>query len=140
MKRKASCHCGRLTVTCDGDPALIAMCHCELCQRRTGTSYNLGAWFGRTDVEIRGEERTYTRAGDSGTEITFHFCPNCGTNIYWDSPEGRFPDMLAVAAGCFADPGFPAPTISLFGKRRHAWLSQPEGMPRLVGGLGSPPE
>jgi hypothetical protein len=140
MKRKASCHCGRLSATCAGDPALIAMCHCELCQRRTGTSYNLGAWFGRTDVEIEGEQRAYTRAGDSGTEMTFHFCPKCGTSLYWDSPDGRFPEMLAVAVGCFADSDFPAPTISLFGKRRHAWLSQPAGMPSLVGGLGSAPE
>jgi hypothetical protein len=73
-------------------------------------------------------------------EIAYHFCPDCGTSLYWDSPDEKFAGMLGVAVGGFADPNFPAPTISLYGKRRHAWLSQPQGMPSLVAGLGSDPE
>lgn len=56
MKRKASCHCGQLQVVCEGDPTQVIMCHCELCQRRTGTSYNLGAWFNRSDVTVEGRK------------------------------------------------------------------------------------
>ncbi len=138
MQRTATCHCGSLTVRCQGDPSLIAMCHCELCQRRTGTSYNLSAWFARPDTSIQGDERVYRRTGDEGIEVRFHFCPTCGTSVYWEMPT--YPDlseMVGVAVGCFADPDFPPPTLSLYGKRRHKWLHQPTGMPSHTAGGGS---
>ena len=140
MKRTASCHCGALSLVCKGDPALIAMCHCELCQRRTGSSYNLGAWFDKAAVTKHGSESIYTRIGeDKEKEIhyNFHFCSTCGTSVYWEAPDGGLPDMLGVAVGCFADPGFPAPTVSLYGKRRHLWLNQPGGMPCFSGSTQS---
>lgn len=139
--RTAACHCGSLTAACEGEPGFIALCHCQLCQRRTGSSYNLGAWFQAGAVTIAGAEQLYTRTGDEGgPEIRFHFCPTCGTSVYWDSPGGPLPGMLAVAVGCFADPGFPAPTLSLYGKRRHHWLAQPEGMPSFREAVGSEQE
>ena len=138
MKRTALCHCGQLRMVCDGDPTQVLMCHCEFCQRRTGTSYNLGAWFPSARTAAQGREKTYVRTGDQGSEVTFHFCPDCGTNIYWEAP-GFFPDMFGVAVGCFVDPNFPAPTLSFYGKRRHAWLTVPPGTPSLDGGAESAP-
>ena len=36
--RKASCNCGKLSVTYDGpDPERISLCQCNECQRRTGS-------------------------------------------------------------------------------------------------------
>ena len=32
------------------------------------------------------------------------------------------PDILAVAIGAFADPGFPAPGVSVYERRQHAWV------------------
>ena len=139
MTRTARCHCGALEVECEGDPEQIFMCHCELCQRRTGTSYNLGAWFPAKDINVRGETKQYARQGDLGSEGRFYFCPTCGSNVYWEAPD-MLPDMFGVAVGCFADPGFPRPTASLYGKRRHHWLTQPEGMPSLRGNQDSEPE
>ena len=33
------------------------------------------------------------------------------------------PDHLAVAVGAFADPGFPAPSVSVWESRRHGWVT-----------------
>lgn len=127
--RVASCHCRSLRLSCEGDPAFVVMCHCESCQRRTGSSYNLGAWYERASVQFEGDEKIYTRTGeDSGSEYRFHFCPSCGANVYWESPSGDLPDMLGIAVGCFADPEFPKPSFSLYGKRRHRWLPQIAGI------------
>lgn len=41
------------------------------------------------------------------------------------------PDMIAVALGAFGDPSFPAPTVSVYGARRHAWTGIPEGAEHL---------
>ncbi len=130
MKRKAQCHCGDLAVLCEGEPEHVVMCHCELCQRRTGTAFNLAAWFPASAVEIAGDERTYTRVGDLGIDTTFHFCPNCGSNVYWRT---SVPDMIGVAVGCFADPEFRAPSVSIYDSQRHSWLIAPEGIPTFEG-------
>ena len=57
--------------------------------------------------------------GDSGKPITAHFCPHCGTTVYWEL--GIAPDLIAVAAGAFADPDFPPPRHSVYESRRHSW-------------------
>lgn len=137
MERIANCHCGDLTLVANGEPDRTVMCHCEHCQRRTGTSFNLGAWYSKEDVSHQGDTRTYTRT--ETTPVTFYFCPNCGSNVFWEAPDLQ-PGKVAVAAGCFVDDKFPLPTVSLFGKRRHRWLSKLEDVPSFVGGRDSEPE
>lgn len=139
MSRIAKCHCGGLEVECDGDPAEVIMCHCELCQRRTGASYNLAAWYSSENTEVRGDSGLYVRTGDTGKEIQFHFCRVCGTSVFWDLTGDRA-GTRAVAIGCFSDPDFPAPTISIFGRNRHKWLNKLSGVTSLTGFLGSDPE
>jgi len=78
------------------------------------------AFFPRKDVEANGVSRTYRRASDSGFAVTFYFCPNCGSTVYWE-PERR-PEEIAVAVGSFADPTFPAPSQSVYNERRHSWV------------------
>ena len=128
VSRTAKCQCGDLRVRTVGEPTHVVMCHCEDCQRRTGSSYHLGAWYPEADVTVAGEFRRFVRRAESGSEVEFRFCPNCGTNICFAVP-GLLPGMLGVAVGCFADPEFPAPEVSVYGKRRHRWLRVPAGVP-----------
>jgi hypothetical protein len=59
--------------------------------------------------------------------MTYHFCPTCGSTVYW---EGQgFPGQVNVAIGAFADPAFPSPTIAVWGETRHPWMSLPPDMP-----------
>jgi len=118
--RIGTCACGQLRVTCQADPVKISLCHCLDCQKRTGSTYGIAAFFSRKDVSANGIFRTYRRASDSGFAVNFHFCPNCGSTVFWE-PERR-PDAIAVAVGAFADPGFPAPSQSVYDERRHAWV------------------
>jgi hypothetical protein len=67
------------------------------------------------------------RTAESGNAVTFHFCPTCGSTVYWES-EG-FPGYVAVAIGNFADPNFPAPTIAVWEESRHPWVSLPPDTP-----------
>ncbi|WP_407166334.1 GFA family protein [Bradyrhizobium sp. ORS 111] len=120
MTRLATCACGRLRVTCRREPVRISQCHCLECQKRTGSPYGVAAFFGRADVELQGETREYARTGDSGFPVVFHFCPTCGSSVYWE--PGRAPDLVAVAVGAFADPDFPAPSQAVYTQRRHAWV------------------
>jgi hypothetical protein len=99
------------------------MCHCLACQKRTGSAFGIQARFRREQVTIEGKQSRYERVGDSGGRATFHFCPDCAATVFWEL-DG-LPDFYAVAVGGFADPTFPAPSVSIYGVRRHAWAVMP---------------
>jgi hypothetical protein len=122
-KRKAACACGQLTVTCLGEPVAVSLCHCLACQRRTGSTFGIAAFFPRAAVAVGGRMRDFTRPSDSGFDVTHHFCPECGSTVWWE--PRRKPDLVAVATGAFADPHFPAPTQTVNDGSRHPWVGLP---------------
>jgi hypothetical protein len=77
-----------------------------------------------------GQSQKYVRVGDEGGRIVFHFCPYCGATVHYQI-EGHG-DFIAVPVGAFAEPGFPAPTVSVYEERKHAWVSVPATMERLA--------
>ena len=117
--RVASCSCGQLRLTCEGDPVRVSICHCLECQKRTGSVFGTQARFLRERVTIEGHATPWMRLGDSGQSAMFHFCPVCGSTVYWEFIEA--PSFVAVAVGVFADPSFPPPNISVYEERRHPW-------------------
>ena len=94
--RVATCSCGQLRATCAGEPVRLSMCHCLECQKRTGSPFGVQARFRRDQVTAEGRAMEFTRVGDSGSRVTFRFCPNCGSTVYWTG-EG-FPDVIAVGS------------------------------------------
>lgn len=120
MERIATCACGKLRAICEGEPVKVSLCHCLECQKRTGSTYGIGAFFDRAQVRIEGGSTAYARLGDSGFAVNLHFCPDCGSTVFWE-PQRR-PDLIAVGVGSFADPGFPAPSQAVYDQHRHPWV------------------
>ena len=81
--RHAACSRGQLHLTIDGESARISMCHCLACQRRTGVVFSNQARFRREQVTFTGKATTWNRTAESGNVVTFHFCPICGSTVYW---------------------------------------------------------
>ena len=129
MNREASCSCGQLRVTVAGDPVRISVCHCLECQKRTGSAFGFQARWRREQVRIEGESTAWSRRGDDGSTAEFHFCPTCGSTVWYRIDD--MPEFIAVAAGNFADPAFPPPVFSVYEERRHAWVSVPAGAERM---------
>jgi len=123
MERVAECHCGALKAIASGEPEYVYVCHCKACQRRTGAVVHSGSRWRKTQVRIEGENKIYARMADSGFEIRFHFCPNCGTSLYWESD--RNPLTCGIAGGAFDDADLPPPTSSVFEEDMPAWLGLP---------------
>jgi hypothetical protein len=89
MERTAECHCGQLQVIAAGEPEHVYVCHCKACQRRTGAVLHSGSRWLKTQVRVEGEHKVYGRPADSGFEIRFHFCPNCGSSVLGRRPQSR---------------------------------------------------
>ncbi|KQV56405.1 MULTISPECIES: GFA family protein [unclassified Duganella] len=129
QKRLASCSCGQLTAEVSGDPVRISICHCLACQRRTGSVFGEQARFPRENVALAGNATAYVRVGDEGGQVTFHFCPTCGSTVYYalESHKG----FVGIPVGAFADPSFPAPRISVYEERMHCWVVPPPDAERI---------
>lgn len=123
--RTASCSCGQLRIDVTGESNGVGICHCLACQRRTGSVFATLASFSAPYL-VSGRSTAYAHTGDAGGKYVFHFCPVCGATLY--HTEDGVQDEVQVAVGAFADPGFPAPQDSVYGCRRHAWVTLPPGI------------
>jgi hypothetical protein len=126
VARDAACSCGQLRLVVEGEPVRVSVCHCLACQRRTGSAFGFQARFPRERVQIAGHSREYVRISDAGEARTFSFCPECGGTVWYVTPSA--PDLVAVPVGAFAEPAFPAPRVSVWESRKHAWVTLPEGV------------
>ena len=118
--RTATCVCQNLNVECKGEPVSVSLCSCKDCQRRTGSAFGIAAFFTQDNAHTFGKRSCYSRKSESGYEFSFYFCPDCGSTVYWETT--RKPGYVAIAAGSFADPNFPAPTQAVFEEHQHPWL------------------
>ena len=130
--RTARCACGRVEVTVEGEPALIAACHCDFCQKRTGSAFGYQAYFAQDQcIEIVGETKVYNGIEVDGVESqagkaqtpTYHFCTTCGSTVYYTVGDGSGHGLMSIAVGNLVDQDFPAPMREYYTKLRHHWVS-----------------
>lgn len=98
----------------------VSVCHCEECQKRSGSAFAIQARWPTDDVSITGTHKTWERIADSGHKATYEFCPDCGSTMAFII-EG-WPGVVAVPVGAFADTDFPAPAFSVYEHRKHHWI------------------
>jgi len=96
------------------------------------------AAFTPDQVKVVGRFSDYVRVSDEADrkEHAFHFCPDCGSQVFYTEPTE--PDLIVVSVGAFADPSFPPPTKSGYDSRRHPWLAVPAGIERHAPELWDP--
>jgi hypothetical protein len=85
-------------VRLESDPSLTAACHCDFCQKRTGSAFGLQAYFAPEQcIAVVGETKVYnglevdsveSQAGRAQTP-NYHFCTTCGSTLYWTSKTVR---------------------------------------------------
>ena len=123
MEHTATCACKNVSITLSGEPNFCFACHCDYCQRLTG-SVAVTATLFRQDcaVSIDGDYGVFDPARDDWPELKRYFCPNCASTVYWVNPKA-FPDQYLVSVGCFSDPAFRAPDLVVQTQYRHTWCA-----------------
>ena len=129
MERKAECACGQLKVTVQGDPLSTGMCNCTYCQKRTGSAFGLSSYFDKENqlISIEGEHRAFRRTSQRGRWFEHHFCPECGSAVFWYGEQA--PDWIGIAIGTFTDPDFPKPQAAVWIGTRMNWVTFPVDIP-----------
>ena len=120
MSRTAACSCGTLSITVTGEPVKISACHCISCQKRTGSAFSVAVFYPASQALVHGPSGIYTRPGDSGQPVEFHFCRECASTLFW-YPAFR-PGWVGIAIGCFDDRTL-APTQAVYEHERRAWVT-----------------
>lgn len=120
-QRIAHCGCAKTKIEVIGNPDVVAVCNCLEYQRRTGSVIGVSSYFRREAIVSQsGDTSKYTRVSEGGKDFDTFFCKNCGTTVWWD---GHFlPEHIGISVGCFGDPEFPQPLVSVWGRSKHPWV------------------
>lgn len=134
MKRTATCGCKNVQVVVQGDPVRVFACHCDYCQRLTGSVASVSAIFKEENVlSVSGKTEIYEPPKWPGAKI--HFCSVCFSRVHWVNP-GAFPGMHLFPVGCFGDTNFPAPSVVTQTKYRPSWCPEFTGADHFDGYSG----
>ena len=123
--RTASCRCGQLRATVTGDPVRVSACHCLNCKKRSGSAFAVQARWPAEQVTIEGRSSSFVLVSDSGNRATFHFCPDCGSDVHYEIDgkfDDKFDELVAIPLGAFDDPFSLAPRFSVWEMRKNDWV------------------
>lgn len=82
MKVTGGCHCRQVRFEARVDPESTRICHCNACQKLTGTAYRITVLARAEDVTLTGAAPArYVRTGDNGKRRVQFFCGTCGSPI-----------------------------------------------------------
>jgi hypothetical protein len=118
---RAECQCGQLSVELPGPASAVVACHCVNCQRRSGSTFGVLAYYPADQLNVEGEAKRFERPTATGGEFETFFCPGCGSTVY--AKASKHPTMIGVAVGAIADPEFQAPVRSVWEQSKHHWVT-----------------
>jgi hypothetical protein len=121
------CNCGGVRFEVTETPVSASWCHCNRCQRRTGSSASPQARLATGSFRIlQGEE--LLNAWEPPDGFAKVFCSSCGSSLWSRSPDGK---AVSVRFGVFdSDPGI-RPSCHQFVAYAAVWDSLPDdGLPR----------
>ena len=113
------CLCGRCSYTIEGDPVVVAHCHCIDCQRLSGAGHATGAMFAEAGVSLSGDAASFALTSDSGATVTRLFCPTCGSPLF--GKNTGMPGFMTVTLGTLDRPDLLTPQVAVFARTRRAW-------------------
>ncbi len=121
VTRIATCTCSLITIQCTGEPVRTSVCHCLECQKRTGSVFGAQARFATQNTVLDGAVSSYTRTADSGNQVSYDFCPRCGTTMRLRLSAA--PGYDIVPLGIFEENDLPAPDFSIYEARKKDWVT-----------------
>lgn len=136
--RTGRCLCGAVTYEADGEPVVVAHCHCTDCQRLSGAGHTTGAMFAADSVRVRGRVSEFRLESAARNVVIRSFCPGCGSPLFGRN-EGM-PGFVTVAVGTLDDPDGVQPQVVVFARSRRSWDHRDDALPTFDAQPGWKPE
>ena len=122
------CHCGAAAFTYRAVPEATFYCHCNDCQRTTGSPFSVELMVSSDGFEVAGELATYTVIGDSGGGVHRRSCARCGSGLYLECDSD--PGFVFIKAGALEDASVVQPEMHIFVSAKQPWVTIADGLPQ----------
>ena len=128
-QHEGGCACGAVRYRVEGAPIFVNNCHCTLCQRQTGSTSVVNAFYETERFKLLAGELTVNVVpAGSGKPHEIHRCAKCGTAIFSHYPRlGAL--GLGLRVGTLDDSSAFKPDAAIFVANKMPWVSLPEGVP-----------
>jgi hypothetical protein len=118
------CLCGSVEYSFSGDPAMVASCHCDDCQRQSGACFSLNVAVPLAALTVDDAKlKTFATTGtDSGQPRERRFCPECGSPVITLLAE--MPDLAFIKAGTLDDRSWLQPQVEVWRESAQSWIPE----------------
>ena len=123
---KGQCHCGAVKYEMSSNTVHQALCHCSDCRRHAGAPMVAWGLVAKDDLKVEGETRKY-KSSENGRR---HFCPQCGTGLFYTS-EAIFPGQIDVQIATLDNPDEIVPQAQIQTAERIHWMEKIDQMPEF---------
>lgn len=120
MSLIAQCACKIVSIELCSEPIRCFICHCDYCQRMTGSVGNAVAAFKESDVVAMSDAYELDPQMKKWPGVKRYVCPKCYSNVHWVNPKA-YPDTRLVSLGCFDDPSVFTLSSTVQNQYRPAW-------------------
>lgn len=120
MTRSGRCLCGKIQYAFEGDPLVVAVCHCKHCQRQSGSAFSIVAVIARKVLTLNGTPKTYNDTSECGNSLERQFCGECGSALFSISPAS--PNTTIVKAGTLDDTSWLDPKVHVWCSSAQPWV------------------
>ena len=124
-----SCLCGTVNFEVNGEFDSFYLCHCQHCQKDTGSAYGANLFAHSAQLVWRSGADAVTSFSLPGTRHSKSFCKRCGSAL----PCVQNAGLLVVPAGCLDTEITLAPTAHIFVSSKAAWDEGLDAVPRFEG-------
>lgn len=124
------CSCGAVRYRLKSAPMFVHCCHCDNCQKHTGTAFVINLLIETSRVELLSGTLTATEMPlNGGSPNTIYRCSECLVAVWseYSRPEVRF-----VRAGTLDDPAAVSPDVHIYTECKVPWVVLPASVPQFA--------
>jgi hypothetical protein len=122
------CLCGGVRYEVTGSLGPVALCHCSMCRRASGTAFASNASVQGDDFHLRaGAELVQTYESSPGK--LRHFCRVCGSPLWATDP--KMPGYVRIRLGTLEDDPGVRPAFHFAVESKAPWFEITDDLPRM---------
>ena len=123
---KGQCHCGAVRYVMPEETIHRALCHCSDCRRHSGAPLVAWGLVPSDQLKVDGETREYA-SSEHGRR---HFCPTCGTGLFYTNAT-IFPGQTDIQVATLDDPDAIQPQSQIQVAERIGWMAAAHELPEF---------
>ncbi|MEP4889010.1 MAG: GFA family protein [Aliiglaciecola sp.] len=126
---KGSCLCGAVTCEVHGPYKRFYQCHCDRCQKKTGSAFASLLFTDPENIKwLSGEDKIKRFDLPNAVRFSNVFCTECGSQVPYLTRDGS---LLCIPAGFLDEVPDMTPQANIFWEEKFAWYDAGQAAPKF---------